>query len=227
MKAFLVKSFQSFVGLLFPNTCSACDQVLLESESFICVSCQLALPLFPVSNVLNQRFLLEKVPSVKALYLFQKLGPVQNLIHQIKYRGAKQLATHMGSVMYGAFTPSAGTKLLVPVPLHKARFQERGYNQAEEIANGIAQVSDWALAPNLLHRGLGTQSQTHQGRVYRFQNMEMLFSVSQPDLLQQYETIVLVDDVLTTGATLQACCQELYKAGAQNIEIWVLAATNA
>jgi ComF family protein len=184
------------------------------------------LPLFPYNYLLKQRFLLKKVPEVKALYFFQKQGLVQNLIHQIKYRNAPELANFLGENMGIAFFEPSSAKLLVPVPLHKARLTQRGYNQSHELCNGIAKVTQWPVAPTLLHRSEISNTQTKQNRFTRFENMEQQLSVPDPTLLGQYQTIVLVDDVLTSGATLQACSQALLKAGANTIEIWVLAATS-
>jgi ComF family protein len=226
LKNLILTSLRQLFGLLFPSLCKACGTEFPLDHSPMCITCMATLPLFPYNYLLKQRFLLEIVPEVKALYFFQKQGLVQNLIHQIKYRNAPELANFLGENMGNAFFEPSSTKLLVPVPLHKARYTQRGYNQAHELCNGIAKVTQWPVAPTLLHRSEISNTQTKQNRFTRFENMEQQLSVPDPTLLGQYQTIVLVDDVLTSGATLQACSQALLKAGANTIEIWVLAATS-
>jgi ComF family protein len=222
--------WNAFVDLVFPNTCVACNDVLQTGEDTLCTACRISLPRTEshiVSNeILKQKFY-GKVPVENAFaYLkFIKKGKVQRLLHELKYRNQPEIGEVLGK-MYGIELKEVGfqqaTDLLVPVPLHPAKKSMRGYNQADCIAQGLSEALALPWDANILHKETNTNSQTRKGRFDRFQNVSRGFVVAKPqDVIAK--RITLVDDMVTTGATLEACATVLLEAGASQISIITLA----
>ncbi|MBT9392908.1 ComF family protein [Hymenobacter sp. NST-14] len=223
--------FSDFASLVFPRVCLACQQPLARGEDHICTDCRAQLPytdyhqLPPTDNPLSRRFW-GKVPVTHALsYLrFQKHGRVQHLLHQLKYRGQQDVGRVLGR-WYGQELAEAGYSnfdLLVPVPLHARKLAKRGYNQADSFAAGLSVGLQCPWEPAALRRVAYTDSQTRKNRLQRWQNVATVFEVAQPDLLNGRHVLV-VDDVLTTGATLEACAVVLLAAGAREVSIVTIA----
>lgn len=226
--------FQDLLALFFPESCFACNGSLTRGENYICTDCNVKLPYtdFHVHgatelNPLQRRFW-GKVPvrfAFSYLY-FQSKGSVQRLLHQLKYRGAKELGEHLGqrygSILHG-HQYHENFDLIVPVPLHKSKLRKRGYNQSEHFAIGLAAAMEVPVKVDVLVRTINTTTQTHKDRYNRWQNVEQVFKVVKPELLSE-KSILLVDDVLTTGATLEACAVALLEAGAAEVSIVTIAA---
>ena len=223
--------FSDFTGLLFPRVCLACQEPLARGEDHICTECRAQLPytdyhrLPPTENPLGRRFW-GKLPVTHALsYLrFQKHGRVQHLLHQLKYRGQQDVGRVLGR-WYGQELTEAGYStfdLIVPVPLHARKLAKRGYNQADSFAAGLSAGLHCPWEPEALRRTAHTDSQTRKNRLQRWQNVETVFVVAQPDrIIGQH--VLVVDDVLTTGATLEACAAVLLAAGAREVSIATIA----
>ncbi|QKG54050.1 ComF family protein [Hymenobacter sp. BRD67] len=219
-------------ALFFPRPCLACHELLVAGETHLCTSCRAELPytdyhlLPPDQNPLARRFW-GKLPVQHTLsYLvFLKNGRVQELLHQLKYRGQQQVGSALGQ-LYGAELAAAGLgpefDLVVPVPLHRRKLARRGYNQAEAFATGLAAALPCPCAAHVLLRTEHTASQTRKGRAARWQNVATVFEVAEPERIVGCH-ILLVDDVLTTGATLEACATVLLTAGAQAVSIATIA----
>lgn len=226
--------FQDLLALFFPESCFACNGALARGEAFICTACNVKLPYtdFHVyggteQNPLQRRFW-GKVPvrfAFSYLY-FRSKGRVQRLLHQLKYKGAKDLGEHLGQ-RYGSILQEhqyhEQFDLIVPVPLHKYKLRKRGYNQSEHFAIGLAAAMDVPVKADLLIRTINTTTQTHKNRLSRWQNVEQVFKVTEPDQVAG-KHILIVDDVLTTGATLEACAVALLEAGAAEVSIATIAA---
>lgn len=219
-------------ALFFPRPCLACRAPLVAGEAHLCTSCRTELPytdyhlLPPAQNPLARRFW-GKLPVQHTLsYLhFLRHGRVQQLLHQLKYRGQSQVGSALGQ-LYGAELAEAGLgpefDLIVPVPLHRRKLARRGYNQADAFATGLAAALPCPSAAHALRRTEHTASQTRKGRVARWQNVATVFEVAEPtEIVGRH--ILLVDDVLTTGATLEACGAVLLAAGARAISIATIA----
>lgn len=214
------------LGLVFPNLCSACGQPLVRNEEVICVSCNHRLPRTdfhffednPVSRIFWGRVNLHAATSF--LY-FNKGGKVQHLIHQLKYKGNKEVGIYLGRLL-GRDLKSGGllkeVEVVIPVPLHPKKQHQRGYNQSQQIAIGIADAMNIPYSFQNLIRNTFTESQTRKSRYSRWQNVSGKFTVLYPHKLEGMH-VLLIDDVLTTGATLEACAQEL--AGVSGIKISV------
>ena len=224
------------VALFFPRPCLACREPLVAGEAHLCTACRADLPytdyhrLPPADNPLARRFW-GKLPVRHTLsYLrFVRHGRVQHLLHQLKYRGQAGVGRALGQ-LYGAELAAAGLgpefELIVPVPLHRRKLARRGYNQAAAFATGLAAALPCPSAPHALRRTEHTASQTRKGRAERWLNVATVFEVADPAAVAGRH-ILLVDDVLTTGATLEACAAALLAAGARTISIATIATTDS
>ncbi|OGX81027.1 ComF family protein [Hymenobacter glacialis] len=221
-----------FVGLIFPRLCLACREPLVTGETHLCTGCRAELPytdfhlLPPEQNPIGRRFW-GKLPIRHALsYLrFVRHGRVQNLLHELKYQGQRDVGTALGQ-LYGAELHAAGFAtdfdLIVPVPLHPKKLARRGYNQAAAFATGLATGLKVPTSATALRRNANTATQTKKNRAQRWENVATVFEVENPAAVIG-RRILVVDDVLTTGATLEACGAALLAAGAAEVSIATIA----
>lgn len=234
MFRFINDAVIDFTDLLFPTLCLGCNRSLGANEKVLCTHCRVGLPETNQYRQPDVDFILNKfagkVPiAFVASYLhFAKGGIVQKLIHRIKYKGQKESAKEI-AIWYGHFLTDEHSllpelDLLIGVPLHKRRLQQRGYNQADWIADGLSEVLHIPNVTNVLIRKRFRSSQTRKNRLERWENVKSEFAVQNPDAITG-KRIALVDDVLTTGATLEACAIELLRAGCDSVSILTLAAT--
>jgi ComF family protein len=203
--------------LMFPNSCLVCHTELPASLAHICPVCESELDFtyfegFKEASVLDKLFWGRvQLATTGALLHFEKEGGTQAILHAIKYQGNVDLALEMGARFGRKLLENekyADIDALVPVPLHPKKKYLRGYNQSELIAQGIAAATRIPLRGDLLTRGVHTESQTKKGRFMRWDNVADIFYVaSNPKTLPQH--IALVDDVVTTGATLEACVRKI------------------
>jgi ComF family protein len=220
--------FDDFISLIFPKICAACGNSLWKHEETLCLSCEYHLPRTefhlslenPVGSLFWGRVTLS---SAAAFLYFHKGGKVQRLIHQLKYRGRKDIGMHLGK-SYGQFlknSPFFSTvEIIVPVPLHLKKLRQRGYNQSELFAAGLGESMNIPVEPGLLYRKKATETQTKKSRFRRWQNVAEVFAVRNPETLEMKHVLV-VDDVITTGATLESCILAL--SGIKGIRISVAA----
>ena len=226
-----VSLLQDFISLFFPNTCVGCEESLPRGTPFVCPSCQLDLPKTGNHKIevpeFEQKFsgLIDFEHVLVYLY-FQKEGVVQKLMHELKYNHKPELGELLGR-WYGAELKDGGyeTKfdIVVPVPLHKSKLRSRGYNQSEHFGIGLAQALNIECVPNGLIRNRANETQTRKNRQERWENVDALFSVYEPSLIEG-KKVLLVDDVLTTGSTLLSCGEALLAAQPKSISFGLLAA---
>ena len=221
-----------FARLFFPHRCAGCGTDTLNKESPLCLRCLHQLPVtnfhLYADNPVEKQFTgtLRLVSATSYCY-FSRHTLVQHLLHAFKYRGNAATGLLLGRLMGKTLQESGrfdGIDALVPLPLHPAKERKRGYNQAEILCRGMAQVLELPVITGAVIRRKDAASQTHKTRVERWQSMEEQFQLAQPAIVAGRH-LLLVDDVITTGSTLHACARALLKAPGVRISIATLACT--
>jgi len=222
--------FVDFIDLMFPNLCVVCGNNLQKNEHQLCLSCLVDIPRTNYhlieENPIEKRFW-GKVPVYRATsyFFFQKGSSFQKLLHILKYKGNKEIGEIMGK--YAAVdlldTPDfASIDLIIPVPLHPKKQKLRGYNQSEWIGKGISIILNKPQDTSTLIRVKENPSQTRKSVYERFENTEGIFKLSDSTILEG-KHVLLVDDVLTTGSTLEACILALLETEEIKISVFTLA----
>ncbi|MDW8295969.1 MAG: ComF family protein [Raineya sp.] len=223
---------QDFLNLFFPDCCYSCQGILLAREKSICTSCRANLPfthihkLNPEQNPVCQKFF-GKIPIRFGLAFlkFTKSGKVQRMLHQIKYQNQPELAQILGE-WYSSELQSTSLQsafdVIIPVPLHPKKLKIRGYNQSEYFGRGLVKYLSSIFEPSALVRTTATATQTKKSRLERWENVARVFEVAKPELVRN-KHILLVDDVITTGSTLEACGQALLEAEALSVSVAAIA----
>lgn len=222
--------FHYLTELLFPRLCVTCGDKLIEQEHWICLHCLHHLPRTnfhlerenPVAHLFYGKVRIEFATS---FFYFTKGSAFQSLIHQLKYKGMKELGAEMGKHFGIELLQSpdfCSVDMICPVPLHPRKEKKRGYNQSWWIASGIASQMKLPLSADNLKRVTFTETQTRKSRFERWQNVEGIFELTNPEAFSG-KHILLVDDVVTTGATLEACAQAILLATDARVSIATLA----
>ncbi len=208
--------FGDFISIIFPRICACCGNSLWRHEEVVCHSCEFHLPetnfhLDPENPVARLFWGRAGLEGAAAYLYFNKRNRVQRLVHQLKYKGRKDIGIWLGA-RYGRilcnFAPFNTADLIIPVPLHKKRYMQRGYNQSEQFALGLALPMKIPVDNHLVARTRATETQTRKSRFSRYQNVREIFTVGNPGSFRGMH-LLLVDDVITTGATLESCIQAL------------------
>lgn len=223
--------FEDFLSLVFPRTCCLCKASLFEFEDQLCKSCISKLPvtnyhLRPQNNDLVIKITgLTKPGSVISFLRFTKKGDSQHLLHLLKYKNKPEIGVELGRI-YGNLLKTNGFSekwdQITPVPLHPLKLKRRGYNQSEQFAKGLGD----ALGIPVIHslqRVLFTETQTKKTRMQRLENVAEVFAIRE-SLYVRDKTVLLVDDVMTTGATLTTCANVLFQHAAKTVDMAVIAA---
>lgn len=228
--SYLYDLWDDFISLLFPRLCYGCGNHLLRNENLICTECYVVIPRTdyhikednPVAQLFWGRCMIEKAA---AFSFYNKGSRIRNLIHNLKYKGIKEVGTELGR-LYGVSLKASGyldgIDLIIPVPLHSSKIRKRGFNQSEIICRGIASVSDIPVDVSSLERVTVSDTQTRKSRYERWTNVEGIFRVTEADVLKG-KHILLVDDVITTGSTIESCVNELLKTEGTKVSVAALA----
>lgn len=225
-----MKLLQSLINLLFPRVCAACGSLLLEGEDTVCTTCRFLLPKtgyeMNPENPLAQSFF-GQMPfnAVTAEFFFSKSGKVQHLIHGLKYHGCRENGLFLGREIGKSLLKAPdfqGIDYIVPIPLHPKKEKIRGYNQSHVIAEGIRDEMQIPIAEKCLVRNIFTATQTKKSREERWQNVKDIFDVKNPEKLTG-KHVLIVDDVLTTGATLMSAGKVLMQIEGIKISVATVA----
>lgn len=219
-----------FLNLFFPNLCEACGEPLVKHENILCLSCLYKLPRTnfyrhknnPIARIFWGR---AEINAATSFLFFNKGGNVQTLIHGFKYKGKVETGKYLGELMGKELQKSElynTVDIVIPVPLHPKKLRLRGYNQSDIIARGISNSTGIHTDSEVLVRTEFTETQTKKSRYNRWENVKGKFAISQKQLIEG-KHILLVDDVLTTGATLEACAQTLLHVPNTTVSLATLA----
>jgi len=224
--------WRDFVNIFFPNYCLPCQKPLVKGETWLCTDCLHELPQTThhkePDNIVTQR-LAGRLPVryAMALYRLRKSGKVQHLLHHLKYKHKPVIGKVLGR-RYGILLKESNLSktfdLVVPVPLHSSKLRQRGYNQSDLFAQGLAEVLNIPWSKQYLKRTQKAATQTRKSKLERFKSVENAFYVTNVHGLHN-QHILLVDDVITTGATLEACGLVLLAAGIKELSVATIAVT--
>lgn len=222
--------FESIINLFFPKVCSGCSSFLLANENVICTVCRHDIPLTnhhlnPENDAFKKFYGRIPVIHTSALFYFHKKGIVQELIHNLKYKGHEEIGTILGE-WYAEDLKNI--KLLesvdeiIPVPLHRKKLKERGYNQVTAFGEAISSILNIDYNDSILIRNVYSKTQSKKTLLGRTEGIENIFDVvfTEKNHNKHY---LLIDDVITTGATLEACSRALIKIPGAKISIVCIA----
>lgn len=216
-KVSVKRVFKDLQHIFYPHNCIACGTDVLQTNQVVCVQCFQQLPFThfedfarnPVEKTFYGRARIEEAAAV--LY-FTKHSMVQKLMFELKYRSNENAGLFLGNMIGNAMLHSdrfRNIDLLIPVPINEKRLRQRGYNQADILIAGLQQKIFIPSSETAVTRSLFTETQTHKDRTGRWQNMQTVFSVPQPDALLN-KHILIIDDVITTGATIEALVNSIH-----------------
>lgn len=225
-----MKWISDLFELIFPRHCLVCGTPLAKEEKDLCLNCLIALPVIEKSQrqELEKRFWgIVSVERVASYINYRKGSPYNRLLHELKYNNRPEIGVRLAAnaaTMLKAEGFFEGIELIVPLPLSKKKLRKRGYNQCDYIAKGLSQVTSLPIATDAISRIKANETQTHKTREERWKNTEGIFAVKNPQKLSG-KHILLVDDVLTTGATIAACATAMSTVGCK-ISIFTIAHTS-
>ena len=225
-----IQLFDYLTDLLFPRLCVVCGDRLIDQEQWICLNCLHHIPRTnfhlavdnPVARIFYGRVQIEHATS---FFYFSKGSKYQTLLHNLKYKGMKELGAEIGKHFAIDLMHSPGFSsidIVCPVPLHPNKERKRGYNQSWWIASGIAKQMNKELNADNLKRVTATETQTRKSRFERWQNVEGIFELTNPEEFFG-KHVLLIDDVVTTGSTLEACANAIVSATDAKVSIATLA----
>ena len=216
------------LDLISPRLCVVCGQRLTVSEEVICSKCNFHLPRTgfqqdPYENEMAKLFWHQiPIERVTALFYYEAHSETANILYELKYGQRPDIGEDLGRIMAEEMKPTGfldGIDILLPIPLSKKRYWQRGYNQSLEIARGISEITNLPIYNKVVRRNVFEGSQTNKGRWERNENVEKVFEMTDETAIHG-KHLLIIDDVVTTGATVIACAKELCKAG--NVKISVL-----
>lgn len=222
--------FKSIINLFFPKTCAGCNSFLLTNENTICTLCRHEIPLTnhhlnPENEAFKKFYGRIPVEYASALFYFHKKGIVQELIYNLKYKGHEEIGTVLGNWYADDLKNISILQTIdeiIPVPLHKKKYRERGYNQVTRFGKAISNELNLSYNDAILIRNVYSKTQSKKNLLGRTEGIETLFSTrfTEKDYNKHF---LLIDDVITTGATLEACSRALMKIPGAKISIVCMA----
>lgn len=228
----LLQYLNHFTQLFFPHVCEGCGTDVLNHDAVLCAACHAQLPetdfIASAGNLVEKKFYGQlQVQASGAAFYFTKDSLLQQLIKQLKYHGNKEVGFYLGRQL-GKYLSETNrfneVDVIVPLPLNPRKEKKRGYNQAAVIANGINSIWPKPVYTNAVERSIFTETQTHKDRISRWQSMRDVFAVTDSNALAS-KNILLIDDIITTGATLEACGEKILQVPGTKLFIATVAFT--
>ena len=225
-----MKWISDLIDLIFPRHCCVCGETLSRQERDICLNCLYTLPkIEPHHKKEIEQIFWGKIDIERAasFMYYRKGSPYNALMHKLKYKDAPEVGTRLAEMAAKELMDSGffnGITRIVPLPLSKKKLRKRGYNQSEYIAMGLSNITGISVDTSLVKRDIANETQTHKNRDERWENVKDIFSVNGNFSLED-EHVLLVDDILTTGATICSCAATLQKECGCKISIFTLAYT--
>lgn len=228
--SYLYDLWDDLISILFPRICYGCGNDLLRNEHLICTECYLAIPRTdfhliqdnPVAQLFWGRC---NIIKAAAFSYYTKGSRIRKIIHSLKYNGIKEIGFEMGKIYAVSLKPSGffdDIDIIVPVPLHPSKQRKRGFNQSECITSGISEASGVPVENKSLRRISVSDTQTKRSRYERWMNVEGIFDIADPEVFAG-KHVLLVDDVITTGSTIESCATELLKIEDVRVSVIALA----
>jgi len=222
-----VSILQDLIYLLYPRQCVACGKALLKHEKCVCNYCLFHLPqtkyhLDDENDLKQLMWGKADVENITALYFYKKGSKVQKLMHQLKYKRKKNIGLFFGKYYGKMLLKNPRYKkidYIVPIPLHPSKLRKRGYNQSEMIGSGLEKGMEKEMLTDVLIRKEFTETQTRKSRMERWENVESVFALTDNKRFDN-KHILLVDDVITTGSTMEACVHAVQKA--ENVKVSIV-----
>ncbi len=221
-----MKLIKNIANLFFPELCIACHTSLNVAEKILCLHCQTALPLYHITDHYNRKIanlFYGKININKTITFlkYQKKGITKDLIQHLKYKNRQDIGVFLGN-WFGHLLLNSGTfndvDYIIPVPLHPEKQRQRGYNQLTTFGETLSKILDTQYLPGVLVRHRNTDTQTKKSKIDRFENIAIAFSLVDNTVFEN-KHVLLIDDVITTGATAAGCCVALQKTENINISI--------
>ncbi len=220
----------NLIDVIYPACCIACDSILVSQEKLICTGC--IVELTPTdfhkyeNNPVARKFYGKvKIEKAMAYFPFVKKGKVQKILHNLKYRDEESLSEMLG-LWYGRYLISENLNtqfdVIIPIPLHPKKLLKRGYNQSDGFAKGLAKSLNTDWKSDIICRNKETSTQTKKTRIQRWYNVKGIFSITNKEYVRD-KKILLVDDVVTTGATIESCANILLAENAKSVSIATIA----
>ena len=225
-----MKWISDLIDLIFPRHCCVCGETLSRQERDICLNCLYTLPkIEPHHKKEIEQIFWGKIDIERAasFMYYRKGSPYNALMHKLKYKDAPEVGTRLAEMAAKELMDCGffnGITRIVPLPLSKKKLRKRGYNQSEYIAMGLSDITGISVDNSLVKRDIANETQTHKNRDERWENVKDIFSVNGNFSLED-EHVLLVDDILTTGATICSCAATLQKECGCKISIFTLAYT--
>ena len=225
-----MKAFSYLVDLFYPRLCQACGRSLLSHEKVICNFCSVQLPKTNFQNKKDNAIEVvfwgrADIKAAASYYKYTKGGKVQHLIHQMKYKGFREVGIYVGVVFGKLLQKSsrfADIDIIVPVPLHISKLRKRGFNQSELFARGLAKTMKAEMIDDNLYRKVASSTQTKKSRWERYKNVNDIFGIRDASLFEN-KKLLLVDDVITTGSTIEACANILNQIEGVEVSVGAMA----
>jgi ComF family protein len=227
---YIYELWDDFISLLFPRLCCGCGTHLLRNEKLICTECYVSIPRtnyhLTVENPVEKLFWGRcNITRASAFSYYTKGSRIRKIIHSLKYKGIREIGTEMGRIYAASLKNSDflnGIDMIIPVPLHPSRERRRGYNQSDLICEGISEISGIPVRKDILRRVVLSDTQTRRSRYERWLNVDGIFDVAVP-LAIEGKHLLIVDDVITTGSTIEACANEILKVKDVKVSVIALA----